>query len=102
MTLIAAEPLHITQTQLESALWKAANLACRGIKATIPDRADQKQNRANKGPVGGRPAGFDSETTKAATSSNAASSDIRTGGESQCDPTKPPATTRQTSPSTRP
>ena len=36
-----------------------AYLASRAIKATIPDRADQKQNRANKGSAGGRPTGFD-------------------------------------------
>ena len=36
-----------------------AYLASRGVKATIPDRADQKQNRANKGSAGGRPTGFD-------------------------------------------
>ncbi len=41
-----------------------AYLAARGIKATIPDRADQKQNRANKGSVGGRPTMFDAEFHK--------------------------------------
>jgi transposase len=39
-------------------------LASRGIKATIPDRADQRQNRVNKGSAGGRPTGFDAEIYK--------------------------------------
>ncbi len=39
-------------------------LASRGIKATIPDRTDQRQNRVNKGSVGGRPTGFDAEIYK--------------------------------------
>lgn len=41
-----------------------AYLASRGIKATIPDRADQKQNRMNKGSSGGRPNDFDAEIYK--------------------------------------
>lgn len=41
-----------------------AYLRGRGIKATIPDRDDQKQNRANKGSAGGRPTGFCAETYK--------------------------------------
>ena len=34
-------------------------LARRGIKTTIPDRADQQQHRVNRGSRGGRPPGFD-------------------------------------------
>jgi hypothetical protein len=34
-------------------------LADRGIKATIPDKTDQRQNRINKGSGGGRPPDFD-------------------------------------------
>jgi transposase len=34
-------------------------LAQRGIKATIPDRADQHANRTRKGSTGGRPPAFD-------------------------------------------
>lgn len=34
-------------------------LAGRGIKATIPDKADQRHNRSNKGSAGGRPPAFD-------------------------------------------
>ncbi|SDL14288.1 Transposase DDE domain-containing protein, partial [Cryobacterium psychrotolerans] len=41
-----------------------AYLASRGIKSTIPDRADQRQNRANKGSAGGRPTEFDAEIYK--------------------------------------
>jgi transposase len=36
-----------------------AYLAGRGIKATIPDRADQRQHRKNRGSAGGRPPTFD-------------------------------------------
>jgi transposase len=39
-------------------------LADRGIKATIPDKADQRQNRTNKGSGGGRPPDFDAEIYK--------------------------------------
>lgn len=41
-----------------------AYLADRGIKATIPDRADQRQNRINKGSAGGRPPAFDADICK--------------------------------------
>lgn len=41
-----------------------AYLADRGIKATIPDKADQRQNRRNKGSAGGRPPSFDAEIYK--------------------------------------
>jgi transposase len=41
-----------------------AYLARRGIRATIPDRADQVRNRANKASAGGRPPAFDAETYK--------------------------------------
>ena len=36
-----------------------AYLASRGIKATIPDKADQARNRIDKGSVGGRPPVFE-------------------------------------------
>jgi transposase len=36
-----------------------AMLRSRGIKAVIPERADQVANRARKGRTGGRPVGFD-------------------------------------------
>ena len=41
-----------------------AYLARRGIKATIPDRADQHANRTRKGSAGGRPPAFDAEIYK--------------------------------------
>ena len=34
-------------------------LKSRGIKVTIPDRADQRANRQRKGSAGGRPTAFD-------------------------------------------
>ena len=39
-------------------------LASRGIKATIPDRDDQKRHRANRGRAGGRPTAFDQDLYK--------------------------------------
>jgi transposase len=36
----------------------------RGIKATIPEPADQKKNRLRRGRQGGRPPVFDTETYK--------------------------------------
>lgn len=39
-------------------------LRARGIKAVIPERADQIANRQRKGSVGGRPVGYDVEDYK--------------------------------------
>ncbi len=39
-----------------------AMLRARGIKAVIPERADQQANRKRLGSAGGRPVGFDAET----------------------------------------
>src|SRR5665648_788088 len=39
-------------------------LTGRGIKVTIPERADQKQNRARRGSKGGRPRTFDRDAYK--------------------------------------
>ncbi|WP_433204918.1 transposase [Nocardia sp. CA-107356] len=41
-----------------------AHLRRRGIKATIPIKADQAANRKNKGSAGGRPPAFDAEDYK--------------------------------------
>ena len=41
-----------------------AHLRRRGIKATIPEPADQARNRARRGSHGGRPPAFDAETYK--------------------------------------
>jgi transposase len=38
-----------------------ADLRRRGIKATIPEKADQQANRRKRGTAGGRPPGFDRE-----------------------------------------
>ncbi len=37
----------------------------RGIKAVIPERADQQNNRLRRGSAGGRPVGYDTEMYKA-------------------------------------
>lgn len=39
-------------------------LTARGIKVTIPERDDQKANRARRGAAGGRPRGFDSDADR--------------------------------------
>lgn len=36
----------------------------RGIRTTIPQRADEVRNRKNRGPSGGRPPAFDPEVYK--------------------------------------
>ncbi len=36
----------------------------RGIKAVIPERADQRNHRLRRGPVGGRPVSYDTELYK--------------------------------------
>ncbi|GAA3835384.1 IS5 family transposase [Streptomyces coacervatus] len=41
-----------------------ADLAARGIRAVIPERADQQANRKRKGRSGGRPRALDTETYK--------------------------------------
>ena len=41
-----------------------AYLRRRGIRATIPERADQQANRARRGSTGGRPPAFDPVTYK--------------------------------------
>lgn len=51
----------------DKAYTSAANrryLAGRGIKTTIPERADQKAGRARRGSAGGRPRSFDPEAYK--------------------------------------
>lgn len=40
------------------------HLRGRAIRHTIPERADQANNRLAKGPAGGRPPGFDAELYK--------------------------------------
>lgn len=51
----------------DKAYTSAANrryLTGRGIKVTIPERADQKAGRARRGSAGGRPRTFDAEAYK--------------------------------------
>jgi transposase len=40
------------------------HLRRRGIRAVIPERADQQANRRRRGPAGGRPPTFDREAYK--------------------------------------
>lgn len=42
-----------------------AYLRCRGVRCTIPDKADQARNRKKRGSRGGRPPEFNAEDYKA-------------------------------------
>ena len=66
----------------------------RGIPHTIPEPKDQKANRVRRGSSGGRPVGFDWETTSTATPSNAASTASSSGADWPCAPTSTPTTTK--------
>jgi hypothetical protein len=78
-----------------------AYLRQRGIKATIPSKADQDAHRRAKGSKGGRPPTFDPRSTDSATPSSAAS----TGSNATAvwppamtnlpSATKPPCTSQQ-------
>lgn len=51
----------------DKAYGSRSNRACqrrRGIRCTIPEKADQVRNRKNKGSAGGRPPAFDPERYK--------------------------------------
>lgn len=50
-----------------------AYLRRRGIRCTVPDKADQVRNRKKRGSRGGRPPTFDAEDYKVGTRSSAAS-----------------------------
>jgi len=76
-------------------------LTGRGIKVTIPERADQKQNRARRGAKAGR-APSTGTPTRAATSSSAASTDSSNGVASLPAATRQPAATSPASPSPPP
>ena len=62
-----------------SARARRAYLRSRGITAVISERSDQIRHRLNRGSAGGRPVDFDTEDYKNRTSSNAPSTDSRTG-----------------------
>jgi transposase len=52
-------PEHLTGDKAYSSRANRAALRARHIRHTIPERADQKANRAGKGAAGGRPPAFD-------------------------------------------
>jgi transposase len=52
-------PEHLTGDKAYSSRANRAALRARHIRHTIPERADQKANRARKGAAGGRPPAFD-------------------------------------------
>ena len=68
-------------------------LAERSIKATIPDRADMRRHRARRGSAGGRPPAFDKAIYRGRNVVERCSTSSSTGAASQCDPTRPHATT---------
>ena len=52
-------PLSLAADKAYSSKANRAGLRARKVKAVIPERSDQKANRARKGSSGGRPPGFD-------------------------------------------
>ena len=64
MAVHAAAPDRVLADKAYSSRANRAYLRRRGIKATIPQPADQIQHRKNRGPHGGRPPAFDPETYK--------------------------------------
>lgn len=57
-------PLRVIADKGYSSRCNRRLLAARGIKVTIPERADQAHNRRRRGPHGGRPYAFDAEVYK--------------------------------------
>ena len=60
-------PAHLTGDKAYSSRANRAALRARRIRHTIPERDDQKANRARKGARGGRPPAVDPSTTASAT-----------------------------------
>jgi transposase len=57
--LAATRVAHLSGDKAYSSRANRAALRARGIPHTIPERDDQKVNRARRGARGGRPPGFD-------------------------------------------
>ena len=57
-------PASLTADKAYSSKANRAGLRARKVKAVIPERSDQKANRARKGSAGGRPPAFDSAAYK--------------------------------------
>ena len=55
----ATRPTRVLADKGYSSRANRAYLRQRGIRATIPERADQQANRARRGSAGGRPPAFD-------------------------------------------
>ncbi len=55
----ATRPTRVLADKGYSSRANRAYLRRRGIRATIPERADQQANRARRGSAGGRPPAFD-------------------------------------------
>ena len=59
-----ARPRRVLADKAYASRGNRAYLRRRGIRCTIPDKADQIHNRKKKGRAGGRPPGFDPERYK--------------------------------------
>ena len=57
----APDPIGVLADKAYSSAANRRYLTGRGIKATIPEREDQKAGRARRGSAGGRPRSFDAE-----------------------------------------
>ncbi len=60
----ATRPSRVLADKGYSSRANRAYLRRRGIRATIPERADQQANRARRGSAGGRPPAFDTTAYK--------------------------------------
>ncbi|WP_420918031.1 transposase [Streptomyces albus] len=65
MTAVRTRPNRVRADKAYASHKNRAYLRRRGIRCTIPDKADQIRNRKNLGSRGGRPLTFDAEDYKA-------------------------------------
>ncbi|GCD39575.1 IS5 family transposase [Streptomyces chrestomyceticus JCM 4735] len=57
-------PDHVLADKAYTSRRNRSYLRRRGIRHTIPERAEQRRHRLNRGSRGGRPTGFDAERYK--------------------------------------
>jgi hypothetical protein len=92
----------VTADKAYSSKANRAALRARKIVAVIPERSDQKANRANRKAAGGRPPNFDAERYRDRNTSNEASTGESTGVAWRPDTTSASTRTRPPSTSLRP
>lgn len=75
-----SRPERVLADKAYSSAANRAHLRARGIKATIPNKADQAAHRAAKGHAGGRPPRFEPSLTRVGGSVSADSFPVAAGG----------------------